>query len=115
MPKLKPADLCLQLFPSAVKVRPKSAVELRSQTMKKPADKLTESDFRKWPVWEFCNDDTPDETAMSPVKKIPVDHLDSRVIGCEIKLANSALVFGALVLWGILMCVTHALHSRICC
>ena len=64
--------------------------------MKKTVDEQTESDFRKWPIWEFCNDDSPDETAMSPVKKTPVDHLMGRVIACEMALANGQRVFGVL-------------------
>ena len=64
--------------------------------MKIPIDKLTENDFRKWPVWEFCNDDTPDETAMTPVKKLPVNDLTGRVIGVEFVLKGGQKVLGLL-------------------
>ncbi len=64
--------------------------------MKIPIDKLTENDFAKWPVWEFCNDDTPDETAMTPVKILPVDHLTGRVVGVGLVLANGQKVPGLL-------------------
>jgi hypothetical protein len=71
-------------------------MELFIGKMKKTVDEQTEKDFRKWPVWEFCNDDTPDETAMSPVKETPVDHLRGRVVASEMSLANGQMVFGLL-------------------
>lgn len=64
--------------------------------MRKTVDQITVSDLKKWPVWEFCNDDIPDETAMSPIKQLPVDHLNGRVVACEMTLANGNQIIGSI-------------------
>jgi hypothetical protein len=64
--------------------------------MKIPVEKLTEKLLRKHPVWEFCNDDEAGETVVAPVKKLPVSSADSRLVGCDLRLADGSVVFGFL-------------------
>lgn len=54
----------------------------------KPIDLLTVADFQVHPVWEFSNDDVFDETAVRPVEEIPVESLDERIVGAQVRLAN---------------------------
>lgn len=56
--------------------------------MKRPVDSLTAKDFAKFPVWRFTNDDSPDETYVSPVRRLPVEKCAGCVIGCSVRLAN---------------------------
>ena len=46
----------------------------------------------KHPVWEFLNDDehSAGDTAMRPVKKIPVDRFDGRLFGTTVVLADGS-------------------------
>ena len=53
----------------------------------KRVDKLTESDFRTAPVWQFTNSDE-DETVVRPVKEVPVTSLRNTVVGVQVTLAN---------------------------
>jgi hypothetical protein len=61
-----------------------------------PVEKLTEALFRKYPVWEFCNDDEVGDTCVRPTKKLPISSGDSRLVGCEFRLANGSVLFGYL-------------------
>lgn len=48
-------------------------------------------DIQQYPVWEFIYDDEksyPDESWARPVRKIPVDSFDGRIIGIQVCLAN---------------------------
>ena len=60
----------------------------------KPAESLTVADFEAHPVWEFLNDDEIGETMVQPVEKIPVETLDNRVVGIQVRLANGLEVWG---------------------
>lgn len=60
------------------------------------AEKLTEALLREYPVWEFCNDDKAGETLMRPVSEIPISSTHSRLIGCELRLADGSPLFGFL-------------------
>jgi hypothetical protein len=62
--------------------------------MKRPSGKLTAQDFAKFPVWRFTSDDTPDETYVSPVRKLPVKRVDGCIIGCKVHLANGTALQG---------------------
>jgi hypothetical protein len=62
----------------------------------KPAESLTVADFEAHPVWEFLNDDELGETMMRPVEKLPVETLDSRLVGTKVRLANGFEVWGLL-------------------
>jgi hypothetical protein len=59
----------------------------------KPAESLTVADFQAHPVWEFLNDDEIGETMVQPVEKLPVETLDNRLIGTQVRLANGSLVW----------------------
>lgn len=57
---------------------------------------LTPSDLKRFPVWEFVNDDEVGELALRPVKRVPVRSLRSRLVGSEFRLANGRRVWGLL-------------------
>jgi hypothetical protein len=59
----------------------------------KPVDSLTVADFKAHPVWEFLIDHEIDETMVRPVESIPVESLDNRVLGCQVRLANGIEVW----------------------
>src|SRR6202035_5363371 len=59
----------------------------------KPAESLTVADFKANPVWEFLNDDEIGETMVQPVEKLPVESLDNRLIGTQVRLANGLQVW----------------------
>src|SRR4051794_13034379 len=59
-----------------------------------PAEELTEALLRQLPVWEFCNDDEAGETLVRPVKKLPIDSADGRILACEFRVADGSRVFG---------------------
>ena len=60
----------------------------------KRVDKLTVADLETFPVWEYTNTEGPlGETAVQPVKKIPVENLDGRLVGSKIRLANGSDVW----------------------
>jgi hypothetical protein len=61
----------------------------------KPAESLTVIDFKAHPVWAFLNDDEIGETMVKPVEKLPVESLDNRVIGAQVRLANGSRVWGS--------------------
>ena len=60
----------------------------------KPAESLTVADFQAHPVWEFLNDDEIGETMARPVEKLPVETLDDRIVGTQVRLANGLEVWG---------------------
>jgi len=60
----------------------------------KPAESLTVADFKAHPVWEFLNDDEIGETMARPVEKLPVETLDDRLVGTQVRLANGLEVWG---------------------
>jgi len=62
----------------------------------KPVESLTVADFEAYPVWEYLNDDEIGETMVQPVEKIPVESLDNRVLGFQIRLANGLQVWASI-------------------
>lgn len=58
-----------------------------------PVAELTEELLRNYPVWEFTNDDASDETAVRPVKKLPIRSGGNRLFGCEVLFADGTLAF----------------------
>lgn len=64
--------------------------------MKRSVDSLTPKDFAKYPIWRFTGYDTPDETYMSPVTRLPVKRLGGCIVGCPIRLANGTVLTGFL-------------------
>ena len=61
-----------------------------------PAEKLTEKLLRKYSVWEFCNDDEAGETLVRPVKTLPISSAGSRLVACDVRLADGTVIFGYL-------------------
>ena len=59
----------------------------------KPVESLTVADFRAHPVWEWLNDDEIGDTMMQPVEELPVESLDNRLIGAQVRLANGSRVW----------------------
>jgi hypothetical protein len=59
----------------------------------KPVEALTVADFRAHPVWEYLNDDEIGETMVQPVETIPVESLDNRLIGAQVRFANASRVW----------------------
>jgi hypothetical protein len=53
----------------------------------KDVTKLTPADFRAHPVWTFSDTDESDETAVAPVKKLPVQSLAGALAGVDVTLA----------------------------
>ena len=58
----------------------------------KSVDFLTVLDYQAHPVWEFLNDDELGEMMMQPVD-LPVESLDNRVVGDQVRLANGSRVW----------------------
>ena len=59
----------------------------------KPVKSLTVADFQAHPVWEYLNDDEIGETMVRPVEKLPVETLDNRLVGSQVRLANGSQVW----------------------
>src|SRR5450756_442436 len=59
----------------------------------KPVESLTVADFKAHPMWEYLNDDEIGETMVQPVKMIPVETLDNRLLGTQVRLANGLQVW----------------------
>jgi hypothetical protein len=60
----------------------------------KSVEKLTFSDFERFPVWEFTNEDEGEfrEMGVRPVKTTPVRDLQGCIVGTLVRLANGLLV-----------------------
>lgn len=57
--------------------------------MKKEVDALREKDVRRYPVWEFVEDDPTSDTLVTPVSEpLPLKHLDGRLVCTEVILAD---------------------------
>jgi len=54
----------------------------------KPIAALTIADLRRHSVWTYVDDDTPDETYVTPLTTRPVCDFSNVVFGTEIRLAN---------------------------
>ena len=59
----------------------------------KPVESLTVADLQTHPVWEWLNDDEIGDTMMQPVEELPVESLDDRLVGAQIRLANGSQVW----------------------
>jgi len=58
--------------------------------MIKRAEDLKIADLKSSPIWQFINDDALGETAMCPVKKLPVKNLIGCIVGTQVQLANGS-------------------------
>jgi len=54
----------------------------------KPIASLRVSDLEKYRVWQFTTNDPADETAVRPIKRLPVSTLMGKLAGARISLAN---------------------------
>jgi hypothetical protein len=64
-----------------------------SNQMKK-VEELTVADLEAFPVWQYVNDeDGRSETAVRPIKKLPVKSLTGRVVGTKVRLGNGVEVW----------------------
>jgi hypothetical protein len=59
----------------------------------KPVDSLRVLDLKAYPVWQYVNREGSDETAVRPVKQVPVTHLSGKVVGTQVLLANGQRVW----------------------
>ena len=62
----------------------------------KPVELLSGADLQAHHVWQYINQDEHGETLVRPVKRVPVATLSGRVVGAEVRLANSACVWALL-------------------
>jgi hypothetical protein len=87
-------DYVLILFFSAKSKQHAQKRDSRAMTMNiKPVESLTVADFRAHPVWEWLNDDELGEMMMQPVAELPVESLDNRLVGAQVRLANGSRVW----------------------
>lgn len=83
----------------------------------KSFDQLEIPDFEKYPVWQIVEDDKYVNLMLNPVKKLPVNNLESRIVGTRVTLADGT------VTWAILSNIslsdklknTHFLNASINC
>src|SRR5262245_24907025 len=59
----------------------------------KPAGLLRVADLALNPVWRFVGSDSPDETFVRPVARIPVADLAGKLVGTRVLLANKRQVW----------------------
>jgi hypothetical protein len=71
----------------------------------KPAESLTVADLRAHPMREYLNDDEIGETMTRPVEKLPVETLDNRLVGTQVRLANG------LDVWELSQISTSNIHA----
>jgi hypothetical protein len=62
----------------------------------KPVELLTVTDLEAHPVWEYLNDDEIGETMVRPVEKLPVESLDCKEVGTQVRLANGSQVWATI-------------------
>jgi len=62
----------------------------------KDVSQLTASDFRDHPIWRFTSSDTPSETAVVPLKRLPAKSVAAAIVGCEVELASGKRVMAFL-------------------
>lgn len=62
----------------------------------RPVDSLAAADFSMFPVWRFTGSDTPSETYMMPVRRLPTRRLDGCIVASPIRLANGTVLTGVL-------------------
>lgn len=60
----------------------------------KCVESLRISDLEAHPVWQYTNSDEAGETAVRPIKRIPVTSLTGKIVGTQVRLANGNLVWG---------------------
>jgi hypothetical protein len=53
----------------------------------KDVSKLIATDLRLFPVWRYTGSDSPTETAVCPVKRLPAKSLAASLVGVDVTLA----------------------------
>jgi hypothetical protein len=59
----------------------------------KSVDSLRVLDLQAHAVWQYANREGSDETAVRPVKHVPVANLTGKVVGTQVQLANGEHVW----------------------
>jgi hypothetical protein len=60
----------------------------------KNIEEIEAADLRTFPVWQYTNDDgNAGETTIRPIKKLPVKNLIGRIVGTQVRLANSTNIW----------------------
>lgn len=62
----------------------------------KPVDQLTLADLEAHRVWRFTGSDSPDETMVRPVRRLPASKLDNVLVAVPLQLPSGAAVWGLL-------------------
>jgi hypothetical protein len=62
-------------------------------TSTKRIEDLTVSDLEGSPVWQYTNSDRAGETAVKPVKKLPLKSLTGKIFGIQVKLHNGEVAW----------------------
>ncbi len=63
----------------------------------KPAGDLTVADLEAYPVWQYTNSESSaGETAVRPIKKLPVSTLGGCIVGTKVTLANGNKIWAAI-------------------
>ncbi len=57
---------------------------------------VTPDDFSAHPVWQYCVASNSDGVGLIPVLDLPVESLDERVVGTQVRLANGQLIWAVL-------------------
>ena len=57
-------------------------------------DSISVEDIRAYPVWRFVDDREGDETGLEPVRKLPCDDLNGKIVGVQVCLADGTNVWG---------------------
>jgi hypothetical protein len=59
-------------------------------------EELRPADIKSHAVWQYVNVDALGETAVRPVKKLPVSDLNGKLVGTQVRLANGHLPWALL-------------------
>src|SRR6266487_124921 len=57
-------------------------------TLIKNVEDLKINDLQKFPVWQYINNDSIGETAVKPIKRIPVKSTNGKIFGVKVSMAN---------------------------
>ena len=62
----------------------------------KPVDALSLADLEAHPVWRFVSHESPDETRVRPVRRLPVANLANVLVAAPLALSSGSSVWGLL-------------------
>ena|SRR5215467_3442975 len=52
------------------------------------------SDLEKHPIWQYTLEAEDDDTAVRPIKRLPISNLTGKLVGALVRLANGNCVWG---------------------